>query len=253
MMRFDLSESFPLLTTKRVFWKGVVEEILWFLKGETNANLLAEKGVHIWDGNGSREFLDQYGFEDREQGDLGPVYGFQWRHSGAEYKDFKTDYSGKGVDQISEVIDLIKTDPNSRRMIVSAWNVKDIPLMALPPCHVLFQFYVENERLSCLLYQRSCDVGLGVPFNIASYSLLTCLIAKMTGLKPGEFIHMLGDTHIYNNHIEPLKKQISRTPRPFPLLEIDYVEGKPIEEYVFEDFRLIGYHPHKTVKMEMAV
>ena len=253
MMRFDLSQSFPLLTTKRVFWKGVVEEILWFLRGSTNANELADKGVHIWDGNASREFLDQYGFPEREQGDLGPIYGFQWRHSGAEYSDFRQDYSGQGVDQIGQVINMLKNDPDSRRMLVSAWNVKDIGMMALPPCHVLFQFYVEGDRLSCLLYQRSCDVGLGIPFNIASYSLLTCLIAKMVGLKPGEFVHMMGDTHIYKNHVEPLKLQVERDPRPFPLLKIDYVEGKPIEEYKLEDFELRGYHPHKTIPMEMAV
>lgn len=170
---------------------------MWFLKASTNSNELSDKGVGIWDGNGSREFLDKYGFEHREQGDLGPVYGFQWRHCGAEYKDMHTEYAGQGIDQIAEVINTIKTDPDSRRMIVNAWNVKDVPQMALPPCHVLFQFYVENERLSCLLYQRSCDVGLGVPFNIASYALLTCLIAKMTDLQPGEFVHMMGDTHIY--------------------------------------------------------
>ena len=253
MMRFDLSESFPLLTTKRVFWRGVVEEILWFLRGSTNAKDLADKGVHIWDGNATRDFLDKYGFPDREEGDLGPVYGFQWRHAGAEYTDFRQNYAGQGVDQIKQVIEMLKTDPDSRRIIVSAWNVKDINQMALPPCHALFQFYVENGKLSCLLYQRSCDVGLGVPFNIASYALLTCLVARIVGLQPGEFVHMMGDTHIYKNHVEALKEQIERDPRPFPMLDIKYVEGKPIEEYEFEDFVLTGYHPHKTIKMEMAV
>lgn len=227
--------------------------MLWFFRASTNANELSEKGVGIWDGNGSREFLDKSGFKDREQGDLGPVYGFQWRHCGAEYKDMHADYSGQGIDQISEVIEMIKTDPESRRMIVNAWNVKDIPQMALPPCHILFQFYVENERLSCLLYQRSCDVGLGVPFNIASYALMTCLIAKMTDLQPGNFIHMMGDTHIYQNHVDPLLEQIKRDPRPFPILDINFDKNKPIEDYTLEDFKLIGYNPHKTIKMDMAV
>ena len=178
-MRYDLEHSFPLLTTKKVFWKGVVEELLWFLRGSTDGKLLSEKGVKIWDGNGSREFLDNLGFKDRREGDLGPVYGFQWRHFGAQYVDCDTNYKGQGVDQIQQVIEMIKKNPDSRRLIVNAWNVKDLPLMALPPCHVMFQFYVENGRLSCLLYQRSCDIGLGVPFNIASYALLTCLIAKV--------------------------------------------------------------------------
>ena len=179
IMRFDLSQTFPLITTKRVFWKGVVEELLWFLRGSTDGRLLSEKGVKIWDGNGSREFLDNMGFYDRREGDLGPVYGFQWRNFGAKYKDCDTDYSGKGVDQIQQVIDQIKSNPDSRRHIVNAWNVSDIPSMALPPCHVLFQFYVNDGKLSCLLYQRSCDIGLGVPFNIASYALLTCLVSKV--------------------------------------------------------------------------
>jgi dihydrofolate reductase / thymidylate synthase len=179
MMRFDLSETFPLLTTKKVFWKGVVEELLWFLRGSTDGQALSDMGVKIWDGNGSREFLDNLGFKDRRVGDLGPVYGFQWRHFGAEYANCDTDYTGKGVDQITQLIERIKRDPDSRRHIVSAWNVADIPKMALPPCHVLFQFFVANGKLSCMLYQRSCDIGLGIPFNIASYSLMTLMIAKV--------------------------------------------------------------------------
>lgn len=178
-MRYDLERSFPLLTTKKVFWKGVVEELLWFLKGSTDGKLLSDKGVKIWDGNGSREFLDNLGFKHRRVGDLGPVYGFQWRHFGANYVNCDTNYQGQGVDQIQQVIDMIKKSPDSRRLIVNAWNVKDLPQMALPPCHVLFQFYVDKGRLSCLLYQRSCDIGLGIPFNIASYALLTCLVAKV--------------------------------------------------------------------------
>jgi len=175
MMRFDLRTSFPLLTTKRVFWRGVVEELLWFVKGDTNGKHLSEKGIKIWEGNGSREFLDKRGLSHREEGDLGPVYGFQWRHFGAKYVDMHTDYSGQGVDQLAECIKKIKEDPADRRIIMSAWNPADLNLMALPPCHMFCQFYVANGELSCLMYQRSCDMGLGVPFNIASYSLLTCM------------------------------------------------------------------------------
>lgn len=253
-MRFDLSTSFPLLTTKRVYWKGVVEEILWFLRGQTDSKILSEKNVKIWDGNGSRSFLDSLGFQNRREGDLGPVYGFQWRHFGATYRDCDSNYDNQGIDQISEVIKLLKTNPDSRRIIVNSWNVQDLGLMALPPCHVLYQFYVENGKLSCLLYQRSCDVGLGVPFNIASYSLLTCMIAKIVGLEPGEFIHMMGDTHIYLNHVEPLKKQILNVPRPFPLLEVSgFRDGMELWDFRAEDFELKGYNPFGSVKMEMAV
>nr|KAG5699231.1 hypothetical protein BaRGS_012752 [Batillaria attramentaria] len=182
-MRYSLRENFPLLTTKRVFWRGVVEELLWFIKGCTNGKELADKDVHIWDANGTREFLDKNGLHHREEGDLGPVYGFQWRHSGAEYVDMHTDYTGQGVDQLAEVISLIRNNPDSRRIIMCAWNPKDVPKMALPPCHCLAQFCVINGELSCQLYQRSADMGLGVPFNIASYSLLTIMIAHITGLK----------------------------------------------------------------------
>lgn len=177
-MRFDLNESFPLLTTKDVFWRGLAEELIWFIKGDTNSNHLAEKKIRIWDGNGSREFLDNLGFTEREVGDLGPVYGFQWRHFGAEYTDCHDNYEGKGIDQLANVIKLLKEDSTSRRILLTAWNVADIGKMALPPCHILAQFYVDVKgRLSCQMYQRSCDLGLGVPFNIASYALLTCMIA----------------------------------------------------------------------------
>lgn len=181
IMRFNLENGFPLLTTKDVFWRGVVEELLWFIRGETNSKTLAEKKIKIWDGNGSRQFLDSMGFVEREEGDLGPVYGFQWRNFGAEYKGINYDYSKQrqGVDQLKYIIETIKKDPYSRRLVMSAWNPKDIPLMALPPCHVLSQFYVDDGKLSCMMYQRSADMGLGVPFNIASYSLLTCLIAEV--------------------------------------------------------------------------
>mmetsp|Transcript_64062 Transcript_64062/g.111661 ORF Transcript_64062/g.111661 Transcript_64062/m.111661 type:complete len:499 (-) Transcript_64062:217-1713(-) len=252
MMRFDLRTSFPLLTTKRTFWRGVVEELLWFVRGDTNAKHLSEKGVKIWDANGSREFLDKRGLNHREEGDLGPVYGFQWRHFGAKYVDMHTDYTGQGVDQLAECIRKIKEDPTDRRILLSAWNPADLSLMALPPCHMFCQFYVANGELSCLMYQRSCDMGLGVPFNIASYSLLTCMVAHVCGLKPGDFVHSLGNAHVYKNHIEPLKTQLERTPRPFPVLKVN-PEVKDIDGFQASDFELIGYNPHGKIAMDMAV
>jgi dihydrofolate reductase/thymidylate synthase len=179
IMRFDLKNSFPLITTKDVFWRGVVEELLWFIRGETNSKKLSEKGVKIWDGNGSREFLDSLNLHHRQEGDLGPVYGFQWRHFGADYQDMFSDYNNKGVDQLKDLIHRIKNDPYSRRLILSAWNPADLSIMALPPCHVMSQFYVQDGKLSCGMYQRSADIGLGVPFNIASYALLTVLLAEV--------------------------------------------------------------------------
>ena len=251
-MRFDLRRSFPLLTTKRVFWRGVAEELLWFVAGETNANKLADKNVRIWDGNGSREYLDSIGLTDREVGDLGPVYGFQWRHFGAEYTNMHADYTGKGVDQLAEVIHKIKNNPTDRRILLTAWNPAALKEMALPPCHMFCQFYVANGELSCQMYQRSCDMGLGVPFNIASYSLLTCMIAQVCGLKPGDFVHCCGDTHVYSNHVEPLETQLLCEPRPFPILKIN-PEKKDIDSFTFEDFEIVGYDPHPKIAMEMAV
>ncbi|XP_039501463.1 thymidylate synthase [Drosophila santomea] len=253
-MRFDMRQSFPLLTTKRVFFRAVAEELLWFVAGKTDAKLLQAKNVHIWDGNSTREFLDKLGFTDREVGDLGPVYGFQWRHFGAEYATCDDDYSGKGIDQLRQVIDTIKNNPSDRRIIMSAWNPLDIPKMALPPCHCLAQFYVSQTRgeLSCQLYQRSADMGLGVPFNIASYALLTHMIAHVTGLKPGDFVHTMGDTHVYLNHVEPLKEQLQRTPRPFPKLIIKR-QVQDIEDFRFEDFEIVDYNPYPKIKMDMAV
>nr|XP_048336897.1 bifunctional dihydrofolate reductase-thymidylate synthase-like isoform X2 [Ziziphus jujuba var. spinosa] len=189
-MRYNLRRTFPLLTTKKVFWRGVVEELLWFISGSTNAKVLQEKGIHIWDGNASRDYLDGIGLKDREEGDLGPVYGFQWRHFGARYTDMHADYTGQGFDQLLDVIDKIKNNPNDRRIILSAWNPADLKLMALPPCHMFSQFYIANGELSCQMYQRSADMGLGVPFNIASYALLTCMIAHVCGIhstKPIKF------------------------------------------------------------------
>ncbi|XP_056439768.1 thymidylate synthase [Gadus chalcogrammus] len=250
--RFSLRDQFPLLTTKRVFWKGILEELLWFIKGSTNSKELSGKGVKIWDANGSREFLDKNGFKEREEGDLGPVYGFQWRHFGAEYTDMHADYSGKGVDQLQKVVDTIRSNPEDRRIIMCAWNPRDLHNMALPPCHALCQFYVCDGELSCQLYQRSGDMGLGVPFNIASYALLTYMIAHVTGLKPGEFIHTLGDAHIYLNHIEPLKEQLQREVRPFPKLKI-LRKVETIDDFRAEDFEICGYQPHPAIKMQMAV
>ncbi|XWS40057.1 hypothetical protein CRYUN_Cryun18bG0108000 [Craigia yunnanensis] len=215
-MRFNLRKTFPLLTTKKVFWRGVVEELLWFISGSTNAKVLQEKGIHIWDGNASRDFLDSIGLTDREEGDLGPVYGFQWRHFGARYTDMHADYTCQGFDQLLDVINKIKNNPNDRRIILSAWNPSDLKLMALPPCHMFAQFYVANGELSCQMYQRSADMGLGVPFNIASYSLLTCMIAHVCDLVPGDFIHVLGDTHVYSTHVRPLQEQLQKLPKPFP-------------------------------------
>lgn len=252
-MRFSLRDGvFPLLTTKRVFWKGVVEELLWFIRGDTNGANLSKKGVKIWDANGSRQFLDSRGLTHREENDLGPVYGFQWRHFGAKYVDMHTDYTGQGVDQLADVIHKLKTNPNDRRIVMSAWNPADLDQMALPPCHMFCQFYVANGELSCQLYQRSCDMGLGVPFNIASYALLTLMLAQVCGLKGGEFVHTLGDAHVYTNHVEPLKEQIQRTPKAFPKIRINS-EVTDIDSFKFEDFELIGYEPHPTIKMDMAV
>lgn len=250
--RYSLRDQFPLLTTKRVFWRGILEELLWFIKGSTNAKELSEKGVKIWDANGSRDFLDNLGFTDREEGDLGPVYGFQWRHFGAEYTNMHGDYTGQGVDQLQKVIDTIKKNPEDRRIIMCAWNPKDLPIMALPPCHALCQFYVCDGELSCQLYQRSGDMGLGVPFNIASYALLTYMIAHITGLKPGDFVHTLGDAHVYVNHIEPLTVQLQREIRPFPKLKI-LRKVEHIDDFRAEDFEICDYNPHPTIKMQMAV
>eukprot|EP00897_Mesotaenium_endlicherianum_P004393 jgi/Mesen1/3982/ME000210S03232 len=270
-MRFNLRKSFPLLTTKRVFWRGVVEELLWFISGSTNAKVrvsrgplphaiglarktlvLQEKGIQIWDGNASKEYLSSIGLKDREEGDLGPVYGFQWRHFGAKYTNMHADYAGQGYDQLADVIHKIKTNPEDRRIILSAWNPADLSLMALPPCHMFCQFYVASGELSCQMYQRSCDMGLGVPFNIASYALLTRMIAHVCGLQAGELVHVLGDAHVYSNHVEPLREQLLNSPRPFPTLKIN-PEKNDIDSFVAADFELLDYNPHKKISMKMAV
>ncbi len=231
-MRFDLQKGFPLVTTKKVHLKSIIYELLWFLKGETNTAYLKEHGVSIWD-----EWAD-------DNGELGPVYGKQWRSW--EGKD------GKVVDQISDLINQLKKNPDSRRLIVSAWNVADLPEMALMPCHTLFQFYVANGKLSCQLYQRSADVFLGVPFNIASYALLTLMIAQVCDLQPGDFIHTFGDVHIYNNHMEQVKLQLSRTPYPLPTMKLNPAV-KNIFDFKFEDFTLENYQSHPAIKAKVAV
>ena len=231
-MRFDLASGFPLLTTKRLHVKSILHELLWFLQGDTNVRYLQQRGVSIWD-----EWAD-------EQGELGPVYGRQWRSWTAA--------DGRTIDQIQEVVDRIRTDPDSRRLIVSAWNVGDLPQMALPPCHVLFQFYVSQERLSCQLYQRSADVFLGVPFNIASYALLTLMVAHVTGLQPGEFIHTFGDAHLYSNHREQAHTQLQREPRPLPSMNLN-PEVRSLFDFRYEDFQLDNYHPHPRIAAPVAV
>ncbi|OAE31014.1 hypothetical protein AXG93_1502s1140 [Marchantia polymorpha subsp. ruderalis] len=241
-----------LLTLQRVHWRGVVEELLWFISGSTSAKVLQDKDVHIWDGNSTKEYLSSIGLTEREEGDLGPVYGFQWRHFGAKYTDMHADYTGQGFDQLADVIHKIRTNPNDRRIILSAWNPADLQLMALPPCHMFAQFYVANGELSCQMYQRSCDMGLGVPYNIASYSLLTYMIAHVCDLVPGDFVHVLGDAHVYTNHLEPLKEQLKNDPKPFPVLKIKSSK-RDIDSFTADDFELIDYKPNRRIFMKMAI
>jgi thymidylate synthase len=252
-MHFSLENGrLPLLTTKRVAWKTCLKELLWFIKGSTNNVELRNNGVHIWDGNGSREFLDSRGLNHLAENDLGPVYGHQWRHFNAAYTDCQTDYSGKGVDQLQYVINCLK-DPeqrSSRRIVMSAWNPCQLAEMALPPCHVLCQFNVLGDRLSCSLYQRSGDIGLGVPFNIASYSFLTHLLAKHCGLVAHEFVYFLGNAHIYDDHFDALEEQIKRSPKSFPSISIAR-QCESVDEYEMEDFVVEGYEPHGKIVMEM--
>jgi thymidylate synthase len=255
MMRFSLKNgNLPLLTTKKVAWKTCFKELFWFIKGSTNNQELKDKNVHIWDANASREFLDSRNLT-YEENDLGPVYGHQWRHFNAPYENCHNDYSGQGVDQLQNIIEMLKdpTQRSSRRMVISAWNPCQIDQMALPPCHILFQFYVrENKYLSCSMYQRSGDVGLGVPFNIASYSLLTHIIAKHCGLVADEFVYFLGNAHIYEEHIEPLKEQVERLPYEFPQIKINKVHDS-IEEYTLDDITWISeYTFHQPIKMNMV-
>ena len=231
-MRFNLADGFPLLTTKKLHLKSIIYELLWFLRGDTNVHYLQEHGVRIWN-----EWAD-------ENGDLGPVYGHQWRSW--------PDYNGGTIDQIQNVLDLIRNHPDSRRMIVSAWNPAEVEQMALPPCHCLFQFYVADGKLSLQLYQRSADTFLGVPFNIASYALLTMMVAQVCGLKPREFVHTFGDLHIYKNHLDQVREQLSREPRALPKMKLN-PDRRELDEFVYEDFTLEGYDPHPTIKAPIAV
>ncbi len=231
-LRFDLTKGFPLVTTKKVFLKGIIHELLWFIAGDTNIKYLTDHGVHIWD-----EWAD-------ENGDLGPVYGHQWRSWPAP--------DGKAIDQLAQVVEQIRRNPDSRRLIVSAWNPAEVDDMALPPCHTLFQFYVADGRLSCQLYQRSADMFLGVPFNIASYALLTMMVAQATGLRPGDFVHTFGDAHIYRNHFCQVKEQLSREPKPLPVMKIN-PDVRDIFAFRYEDFTLEGYDPWPTIKAPVAV
>lgn len=270
-LKFKLSDPstgkpiLPLLTTKRVFLRAVIAELLWFIAGSTSSLPLSAAGIKIWDGNGSRAYLDSVGLSHRAEGDLGPVYGFQWRHFGAEYVDANTDYTGQGVDQLAEVVRKLRENPYDRRIILSAWNPADMKKMALPPCHMFAQFYVSFPRnaatredgskrgtLHSILYQRSCDMGLGVPFNIASYALLTHMLAKVCDLVPGTFTHTMGDAHVYADHVEAVKLQVEREPKPFPELIIEN-DGASIDGWKVEDFKVVGYEPHKGIAMKMSV
>ena len=231
-MRFDLADGFPVVTTKKLHLRSIIHELLWFLQGDTNIKYLKDNGVRIWD-----EWAD-------ENGDLGPVYGYQWRSWPAPH--------GKSIDQISQLIDQIRNNPDSRRLMVSAWNPADVDHMALPPCHCLFQFYVADGRLSCQLYQRSADIFLGVPFNIASYALLTMMIAQVTGLEPGEFVHTFGDAHIYLNHLDQVETQLARDPLPLPVMKLN-PEVKSVFDFTYDDFELVGYEAHPHIKAQVAV
>lgn len=252
-MKFDLSDNqFPLLTTKKLPFNIIAEELFWFLRGSTDNHELQEKGIKIWDLNSDRNFLDSLGFFERKINDIGPGYGFQWRHFGADYVDCKTDYTNQGIDQIENIIHLLKNCPHDRRIILTSWNPVDVPKCNLPPCHCFAQFSVINNELSCCLTQRSGDMALGVPFNIASYSLLTYILADLTNLKPKEFIHNINDAHIYLNHIEGVKKQLERIPTIFPKIEI-INHHKNITDYNINDFVIKEYVPQPYIKFDMAI
>ena len=245
-LSFNLeNDTLPLLTTKKVFFRGVVEELLWFLRGQTNSRILEEKGVNIWKGHSSKPHLDSCGLYDYEEGECGPIYGSQWRNWGSS-----------GIDQIKEVVNGIKNDPYSRRHVISAWNVSDLKKMCLPPCHILAQFFVDNDKgLTCQFYQRSCDIGLGVPFNIASYATLTHLIAHLTGCNAKKLVQVMGDAHVYESHVDALREQAKLDPFTFPKLKMKrkMTSVKDLEALIFEDFLLEKYNSHQTIKMKMVV
>jgi thymidylate synthase len=244
----------PVVTTKQVFLRGIIEELLWFIKGSTDSNILKQKNVNFWNHNGSKNNLEKLNLP-YEEGDLGPVYGFQWRHFGADYIDCKTDYTDQGVDQLKYIVDEIRKNPKSRRLILSSWNPKDLNKMVLPPCHCLAQFYVdENKNLSCILYQRSGDVGLGVPFNITSYALLTHMIAHVCKLNAHEFIHVLGDAHIYMNHVDKLKEQITRHPYPSPKIFFNQEKNiNNLEDFEFLDFKIENYQHYGKIELPFSL
>ena len=258
MLKYDIRDGkLPLLTSKRTFIRGIIEEMLFFVSGNTDCTKLQEKGIHIWDGNTTREFLDNRGLNHLPVGDMGAGYGFQWKYFGADYKDCKTDYTGQGYDQIQNAINLIKNNPQSRRILISGWNPVDLSKMALPCCHVVYQFYVnvDKKELSCLLYQRSSDYFLAANYNSTGAIILTHMLAHICGLKTGEFTHFLGDTHVYSNHIEQCKTQMERSTMPFPKLVVNPSnrEIKDITDFRYEDFKVVNYYPHPTIKADMAV
>jgi thymidylate synthase len=254
MMRFSLKDGkIPILTTKKTAWKTCLKELLWFIRGKTNNKLLTEQGVHIWDGNSSRNFLDSRGLQHYEVDELGPVYGHQWRHFNAKWQGDSHDYSGEGVDQLQYIIDQLKNPEtrNSRRLVLSAWNPCQLDEMALPPCHILCQFNVhDGNKLSCMMLQRSCDFFLGIPFNIASYSMLTHLISKHCGLEAYEFVHFMGNCHLYENSIDACKIQITREPYPFPTVSIKHIREN-INDYIVDDFEIHNYKSHDAIKVDM--
>ena len=256
-MEFDISQSFPLLTTKKMYWKGILKELLWFINGNTNSKDLEKDKVRIWQGNSSREYLDSIGLTQYEEGDCGPIYGFQWRHFNAKYRGHSADYTGEGVDQLQNIIDLIKDNPTSRRMYMTGWNPCQLTEMALPPCHISYQFYVRNcaetgtKFLDCMMYQRSGDVFLGVPFNIASTATLTYILANMTGICPGKINIVIGDAHIYENHIEQVKTQLKRCPYKFPKLLIKK-KINDIDSLTYDNFEIDEYTCHPGIKAEMV-
>ena len=247
-LRFDLSKGFPLLTTKKVHLKSIIHELLWFLSGETRVEPLQERGVRIWNEWATADQTARFG---REEGDLGPIYGHQWRNFGAS-QDENGQFRNDGVDQICNALDLIRNNPQSRRIIVSGWNPKESDQVALPPCHTLFQFYVQNGKLSCQLYQRSADIFLGVPFNIASYALLTMMMAQVCNLEPGDFVHSFGDVHLYNNHVEQAKLQLSREPRSLPKMILN-PEVRDLFAFTYADFQLVDYNPHPRIRAKVSV
>lgn len=258
-MVFDIRDEIPILTTKFVPWKSCIKELLWFLKGQTDVTILQQQGVRIWDGNSSRQFLDNRGLQHLPEWDISCGYGFQWRHFGADYKTCKDDYNGQGFDQVQYILNELRVNPFSRRLYMTSWNAEDIDKMALPPCHLSAQFYVDvddagQKYLSCQMYQRSVDTFLGCPWNIMSYAVLTYLFAKMTDMLPKKLIMCLGDTHIYSNHIEQVRQQLERTPYPFPSLIVsDAVKTKNIEDITIDDFQLQDYKYHPAIKAPMAI